>query len=815
MGLKEETIKFSKEELMKQTNFNRIKKLRERIVATTPQICIERARLITEAYKENESLPAVLKRAKALEKILLEMSIYIDEDELIVGNQASKPRSAPIFPEYSVDWIEKEIDEFSQRSGDKFLVDERIKPELLDIVSYWKGRTVKDRANSTIPKETKKASLIKAIDAEGNLTSGDGHIVVDFEKVLKKGLNGIIKEIEEELADLNLSEPHNLRKRTFLKAAKISLNAAIIFAQRYSEQAKRLANKENDPQRKEELKKISEICQWIPANPARNFWEAIQSVWFIHLITQIESNGHSFSLGRFDQYMYPYYIKDVVGGKITRGKILELIESLWIKLYTINKIRPWSHTEFGAGYPTYQNVTIGGQTSEGDDATNDLSFLCLEAVQHTRLTQPNLSARFHNRCSKEFLMKCAETIRMGFGMPAMHNDEVIVPSLLLRGVELKDAYNYSMVGCVEIAVPGKWGYRCTGMSFLNMGKVLELALNNGKDPKTGIQLCLGNGGLETFSSFKEVMKAWEKQISYYTKLHVILDSCIDYALEELVPDAFCSALVDDCIKRGKTIKEGGAKYDFISGLQAGLANVANSLAAIKKLVFEEHLITGVQIKEALRNNFEGIEGERIRQILINKAPKYGNDEDYVDLLGRESYNCYIKEIAKYKNTRYGRGPIGGTYYPSTSVISANVPLGKAVGATPDGRKSGQPLAEGVSPTQGTDKLGPTAVIKSVSKLPTILMTGGQLLNLKFTPEILKDIDGLRSLASLIKTFFRDLKGWHVQFNVVSAKVLKEAQKRPEKYPNLIVRVAGYCAVFTTLAPEIQNDIISRTEHTKI
>ncbi len=412
-------------------------------------------------------------------------------------------------------------------------------------------------------------------------------------------------------------------------------------------------------------------------------------------------------------------------------------------------------------------------------------------------------------------MKCAQTIRMGFGMPAMHNDEIIIPSLLSRGVELKDAYNYSMVGCVEVAVPGRWGYRCTGMSFLNMGKVLELALNKGKDPETDIQLCSENGNLGTFSSFGEVMKAWEKQIAFYTKLHVILDSCIDYALEELTPDAFCSALVGNCIKKGKAIKEGGAKYDFISGLQAGVANVANSLAAIKKLIFEERSITGVQLEEALKSNFEGMEGERIRQILINKVPKYGNDEDYVDQLAKEAYDCYIREIAKHKNTRYGRGPIGGTYYPSTSVISANVPLGKAVGATPDGRKAQRPLAEGASPAQGTDRLGPTAVMKSVSKLPTIMITGGQLLNLKFTPEILKSLDGLRSLVSLIKTFFRDLEGWHVQFNVVSAKVLREAQREPEKYRNLIVRVSGYCAAFTTLAPEIQNDIISRTEHAKI
>jgi len=400
---------------------------------------------------------------------------------------------------------------------------------------------------------------------------------------------------------------------------------------------------------------------------------------------------------------------------------------------------------------------------------------------------------------------------MGFGMPAFVNDKVVIPSLLQRGVKLEDAFNYATMGCLEVSVPGKWGYRANGKSKFNLLKVLELALNNGTDPINGIQPCPGNGDLETFRSFDQVMQAWQTQLKYFTALQVVADNINSYAMEDLAPDILCSALTHDCIKRGKTILEGGAVYDMESGAQIGVPNVGNALAAIKKLVFEDKIMTGNQLKQALVQNFAGSDGEKIRQILIDQAPKYGNDVDEVDLLTKEAYDYYCTGISKYKNTRYGRGPIGGNWMPSTVTISSNVPAGKVVGATPDGRRAGEPTADGVSPVRGTEKLGPTAVIKSVTKLSTILMTGGQLLNMRISPDSLDSPEQVKKFVALIRTLFH-LSGWHIQFNTVSTSVLREAQKFPERYSDLVVRVAGYSALFTALDPDVQEDIIHRSEH---
>jgi formate C-acetyltransferase len=790
---------------------DRIKKLKNDVISTIPTICIERARLITESYKETESFPTVIRRAKALEKILLNMSIYISEGELIVGNQASKPRSVPIFPEYSWDWIEKEIDSFDKRPSDKFLIDQTAKKELLEILHYWKGKTLKDRVLNTQTYEVLKASEVGVIEWEGNVTSGEGHIVVDYETALNKGLKGIIKEAENELKSLKYFNPDDLIKKSFLEAVIISLNAVARFIKRYANLAQDMAKSQIDVRRKEELQKIAEICFNISECSPKTFYEAIQLVWFIHLVLQIESNGHSVSLGRFDQYMYPFYLRDINCGRLTREEALELIECLYIKLFSINKIRPWSHTQFVSGYPTYQNMVVGGQTKDGKDATNDISYLCLDALADVRLSEPNFYVRYHDNIPEDFMRKCVDVIKMGFGMPALVNDKVIIPSLMNRGVALEDAMNYSTMGCLEVQVPGKWGYRANGKSKFNLLKVLELALNNGRDPRTGIQLCPGDGELISFKSFDDIMKAWEKQLKFYMELQITADNINDLAMEELVPDPFCSALVQDCIKRGKTIKEGGAVYDMISGAQVGIANVGNSLYAIKKLVFDDKVISLQQLKEALESNFEGVNGERIRQLLLNRVGKYGNDDDNVDEITKRSYDYYINNISNFKNTRYGRGPIGGIFYPSTVTISANVPCGLIVGATPDGRRSGEPTADGISPVHGTEIKGPTAVIKSAAKFPTYLITGGQLLNMRFAPTTFKNEEDINKFINLIQTFF-DLYGWHIQFNVVSTKILKEAQKNPDKYRDLVVRVAGYSALFVTLDPKVQSDIISRMEY---
>jgi formate C-acetyltransferase len=492
---------------------------------------------------------------------------------------------------------------------------------------------------------------------------------------------------------------------------------------------------------------------------------------------------------------------------------MELLENTWIKLLSINKIRSWSHTRYSAGSPLYQNVTIGGQTADGEDAVNELSYLILHSVGATKLTQPNLSIRYHKRMSNEFLMECIKVIEKGFGMPAFNNDEIVIPSLMKLGVEKEDAYNYSAIGCIEIAVPGKWGYRCTGMHFLNFMRVFLAALNDGQDTMSGKPFCKGTGKLTDFESFDDVLRAWKRQVAYYAKAGVTIDTAVDTVLEQEVPDILCSAFVDNCIMQGKTIKQGGSKYDFISGLQVGIANLGNSLAAIKKLVFEEQRISKEELVKHLENNFEGRDGERIRQILLNYAPKYGNDDDYVDILLREAYMDFISELEQYHTTRYGRGPIGCRYYAGTSSISANVPSGAVVPATPDGRKAYTPLAEGSSPSSGTDISGPTAVFQSVAKLPTNRVLGGVLLNQKLSPTTIQQEKDKKKLVSMLRTFFTDLKGWHVQYNIVNREILLDAKKHPEQYRDLIVRVAGYSAFFTTLSPDMQDDIIARTEHT--
>jgi formate C-acetyltransferase len=789
----------------------RMHNFREELLNAKPIVCVERAKLTTESYKEHADKPMVLRRALFLENILKNMSIFIEDDTVIAGNQASSNRSAPIFPEYAMDWVIDELDEFEKRDGDIFYITEESKEYLRKIAPFWEHKTLKDRGLAGMPAQSKIFYDLGIIRAEGNITSGDAHIAVNYETVLKLGLINYKERTEKKLKELDLTDYRNLNKSYFYRAILIVLDAVVAFAKRYADLALELAEKESNASRKAELLEMSRILNKVPYYPAETFQEAVQSMWIIHLVLQIESNGHSLSYGRMDQYLNSFYEKDLELGKITEDCATEILTNLWLKTFTINKIRSWSHTRFSAGSPLYQNVTVGGQTVDKKDAVNPLSYLILKSVAQTKLPQPNLTVRYHKGLSDDFMKECIEVVRLGFGMPAFNSDEVIIPSFIEKGVDEKDAYNYSAIGCVEVAVPGKWGYRCTGMSFLNFPKSLLIALNNGVDLQSGTKLCEGIGHFKDMTSFDEVMKAWDKIIREFTRQSVIMDSCADLAIEELTADVLCSALTDDCIERGLNLKEGGAVYDFISDVQGGIANLGDSLAAIKKCVFEDKSITSVQLWDVLINNFEGEEGKKIQYILINDAPKYGNDDDYIDLLLKDAYDIYIDEMKKHKNTRYGRGPIGGCYYAGTSSISANVPQGAGTLATPDGRKAGEPLAEGCSPSHAMDKNGPTAVFKSVSKLPTHDITGGVLLNQKVTPQMLSKESDREKLISLIRTFFNRLEGFHVQYNVVSRDTLLDAQKHPEDYRDLIVRVAGYSAFFNVLSKQTQDDIIERTE----
>ena len=789
----------------------RMNEFREEVLDEKPYIDAERAILATEAYKENLNQPRVMIRAKMLEKILDHMSIYIEDKSLLAGNQATKNRNAPIFPEYTMEFVINELDQFEKRDGDVFYITEKTKEQLREIAPFWQNNNLRARGEALLPEEVSVFMETGVFGMEGKLNAGDAHLAVNYERILKDGLRGYEKRVKEYKASLDLTDPESIDKYCFYNAVLIVLEAVRNFANRYSVLAKDLAEKELNQERKIELLEISRICSKVPYEPAETFQEAVQSVWFIQLILQIESNGHSLSYGRFDQYMYPYYDRDIKNGNITETEALELLTCLWIKTLTINKVRSQAHTLSSAGSPMYQNVTIAGQTTDKKDAVNDLSFLVLKSVAQTRLTQPNLTVRYHKNINKQFFDECVEVMRLGFGMPALNNDEIIIPSFMDWGVKEEDAYNYSAIGCVETAVPGKWGYRCTGMSYINFPRMLLCTMNNGVDLTSNKRFTKGYGYFTEMESYEELLKAWDKTVREITRYSVIVENVIDKASERDVPDVLCSALTDDCIARGKTIKEGGAVYDFISGLQVGIANMADCLAAIKKLVYEEKKITRQELWDAILDDFSSPKNKKIQEMLIREAPKYGNDDDYVDQLIVEAYDSYIDEIKKYPNTRYNRGPIGGIRYAGTSSISANVGQGMSTMATPDGRNAFEPLAEGCSPAHNSDKNGPTAVFKSVSKLRTNKITGGVLLNQKMTPQMLSTEENRQKLELLIQTFFNRLHGYHVQYNIVSKETLIDAQKHPEKHKDLIVRVAGYSAFFNVLSKKTQDDIIGRTE----
>ena len=789
----------------------RMKEFREEVLDEKPYIDAQRAILATLAYKENLNQPRVMVRAKMLEKVLDNMSIYIEDKSLLAGNQATKNRNAPIFPEYTMEFVMNELDQFEKRDGDVFYITEKTKEQLREIAPFWQNNNLRARGEALLPEEVRVFMETGVFGMEVKLNAGDAHLAVNYERILKDGLRGYEKRVKECKATLDLTNPNNIDKYCFYNAVLIVLEAVRNFANRYIVLATDLAEKELNQERKIELLEISRICSKVPYEPAETFQEAVQSVWFIQLILQIESNGHSLSYGRFDQYMYPYYNRDIKNGTIKKSEALELLTCLWIKTLTINKVRSQAHTLSSAGSPMYQNVTIAGQTTDKKDAVNDLSFLVLKSVAQTRLTQPNLTVRYHKNINKHFLDECIEVMRLGFGMPALNNDEIIIPSFMDWQVKEEDAYNYSAIGCVETAVPGKWGYRCTGMSYINFPRMLLCTMNNGVDLTSNKRFTKGYGYFTEMESYEELLEAWDKTIREITRYSVIVENVIDKASERDVPDILCSALTDDCIARGKTIKEGGAVYDFISGLQVGIANMADCLAAIKKLVYEEKKITRQELWNAILDDFSSPENKKIQEMLIREAPKYGNDDDYVDQLIVEAYDSYIEEIEKYPNTRYNRGPIGGIRYAGTSSISANVGQGMSTMATPDGRNAFEPLAEGCSPAHNSDKNGPTAVFKSVSKLRTNKITGGVLLNQKMTPQMLSTEENRQKLELLIKTFFNRLHGYHVQYNIVSKETLIDAQKHPENHKDLIVRVAGYSAFFNVLSKKTQDDIIGRTE----
>lgn len=778
----------------------RVEAIRERFISLTPEICVERAQYITESYMETEDQPIHIRRAKALEKILGQMTIFIQPDEIIVGNQCTKPRAAPVFPEFSCKWLEDELDRLEKRTGDVFLISEAKKATLRALFPYWNGKTTNELATALMPQAAKQSQKYGLFTVGNYYFNGVGHISVDYAKVLGKGLNGIIAEARSELAELDMTNPAHLAKITFLNAVIIANQAVIAFAKRFSDLAAEMAAKEADPNRKAELLEIARVCATVPASPAQTFAEALQSFWFIQLVLQIESNGHSISPMRFDQYLFPYLLRDKDLGI---EKAQELLDLLFIKFNEINKVRDEGSTKAFGGYPMFQNLIVGGVDREGEDATNPLSYMCLQATANTRLYQPSISIRVHSETPRALYEKAAEVTRLGLGMPAYYNDRFIIPGLLSRGLTREDARDYGIIGCVEPQVGGKTeGWH--DAAFFNIAKVLELTLNNGVDPLSGERLGPETGDLTSFATYDDLMAAYRKQMEYSVKLLVVSDNAVDVAHGQRAPLPFLSSLVDDCIAKGKSLQEGGAHYNFTGPQGVGVANVADSLAALRKLVYEDKAVSLGELKAALASDFAGVEGESLRQMLVNRAPKYGNDEPYADEIAHEGALIYCKEVEKYTNPR------GGRFQPGLYPVSANVPLGTVVGATPDGRKAGMPLADGVSPVSGMDHSGPTASVKSVTKLDHVIASNGTLLNMKFHPSALKDGQGISNLIAVTETLFNG-GGTHIQYNVISKDTLTDAQMHPDNYRGLVVRVAGYSAFFTSLDRSIQDDIISRTE----
>lgn len=825
----------------------RISRLVENLYRKMPEIEPDRAVLLTESYRETEGEPIIMRRAKAFAHILAHIPITIREEELVVGSSTLAPRGCQTFPEFSYEWLEAEFDTIEKRSADPFYISEDTKKKLREVHKYWKGKTTSELALSYMAPEA-AAAIEHNIFTPGNyFYNGVGHVTVQYEKVLEIGLEGIIREAARELAACNVGDGDYARKHCFLEAVIMSCAAVIGYAGRYAALAKQEAEACTDKKRKEELLQIASVCERVPARGAHSFHEACQSFWFIQQLLQMESSGHSISPGRFDQYMYPYYQKDMAEGKITRDEAQELVDCIWVKLNDLNKARDAASAEGFAGYSLFQNLIVGGQNENGEDVTNDLSFLCIWASAHVFLPQPSLSVRVWNCTPHELLVEAAKLTRTGIGLPAYYNDEVIIPSLMNRGLTLEDARTYNIIGCVEPQKAGKTeGWH--DAAFFNMCRPLELVFSNGKDK--GEQVGLATGPVEQMGTFEEFYDAYKKQMEYCISLLVNADNAIDTAHADRCPLPFLSSMVDDCMKRGKTVQEGGAVYNFTGPQGFGIANVADSLYAVRKLVFEEKKVTLSEYKKALALNFgKGFDSITVQEMteeiikelakagqqpsqaqiagivkgimnteipdkdrelcekllaMIDEIPKYGNDIEEVDSFAREVAYTYTKPLQNYRNPR------GGIFQAGLYPVSANVPLGAQTGATPDGRLAHTPVADGVSPTAGRDIHGPTATANSVSKLDHGIASNGTLLNQKFHPSALSGDEGLNNFVALIRSYF-DQKGSHMQFNVVSRETLLDAQKHPEQYKHLVVRVAGYSALFTTLSKSLQDDIIRRTE----
>lgn len=782
---------------------DRIKKLREQSLNAQPYITPERARLITEFYKSDEAfrVSAPLRRALAFKYLLERKAVCINDGELIVGERGPAPKATPTYPEITAHSLE-DLGILNNRAKTSFKVDEesrRLYEE--EIIPFWRGKSIRDRIFKEMSQEWENA-YEAGVFTEFMEQRAPGHTVLD-DKIYKKGLLDFKKDIQRSMNNLDfLNDPDAYKKREELRAMEICADALIGYAARHAEKAREQARVENDPARKKELEKIAEICSRVPAYPPGDFWEALQCYWFVHLGVIIEYNTwDSFNPGRLDQHLYPFYRKGLEEGTLTKEMARELLQAFWVKFN--NQPAPPKvgiTAEESSTYTDFALINTGGVKADGSDAVNELSYLILDVVEEMRILQPSSMVQISKKTPESFLKRALKIVRTGFGQPSIFNTDSIVQELVRQGKSVSDARDGGCSGCVEVGAFGKENYNLTG--YFNLTKVLEITLNNGLDPRTGKEIGLRTGDPAEFLSFEELSEAFRKQIKYFVDIKVKGNNIVERLYAEYLPAPFLSMLIDDCIARGRDYHDGGARYNtsYIQGV--GLGTVTDVLASMKFNVFDKKFVSMGELLEALKDNFEG--NENLRQRFLNKTPKYGNDDDYADEIMKSVFEAYYEAVSGRPNTK------GGFYQINLLPTTVHIYFGKVIGATADGRKASEPLSEGISPVQGADRRGPTAVIKSASKMDHI-RTGGTLLNQKFTPHILADEEGIDKFAHLIRSYFR-LDGHHLQVNVVSAETLRDAQKHPEKYRDLIVRVAGYSDYFVDLTPDLQDEIIKRTEH---
>jgi formate C-acetyltransferase len=782
---------------------NRVKKLREQSLAAIPSISGDRARLITDFYRSPEagrSSPAVT-HALAFKYIMVHKPLCFNDGELIVGERGHAPKATPTYPEVTCHSVE-DLRILNSRPKTSFKCEEKIiRMYEKEIIPFWRGKSIRDRMMEQLSDEW-KAAYGAGIFTEFMEQRAPGHTVLD-DKVYKKGMLDFIADIDAEIAKLDfLTDPQAYDKREELRAMRIAAEALIIQGQRHAEKARELAKSEKNPARKKELLNIAEVCDWVPAHAPRNFHEALQMYWFVHLGVITEYNTwDSFNPGRLDQHLFPFYQKGLADGSLTKESARELLECFWVKFN--NQPAPPKvgvTAEESGTYTDFSLINVGGVKPDGSNAVNDLSFLILDVIEEMRLLQPSSMVQISKKGPDTFLWRALKIVKTGFGQPSIFNTDAIVQELIRQGKSVEDARNGGASGCVETGAFGKENYTLTG--YFNMPKVLELTLNNGYDSRTKKQLGPKTGDATKFKTYDELFAAWKIQLRHFIDIKIAGNAIIERLYATVLPAPFLSILISDCVRNGKDYHAGGARYNtnYIQGV--GLGSMTDMLASLKYNVFDKKTITMKKLLTVLDSDFAG--AEDIRQRFLNKTPKYGNDDDYADDLTRAIFEAYFEAIDNRPTTK------GGRYRINMLPTTVHVYFGKVTGAMPDGRKAGDSLSEGISPVQGADRKGPTAVLKSAAKIDHI-RTGGTLLNQKFTPQLLADEEGIHNLGHLVRSYFK-MDAHHIQFNVVSAETLRDAQVHPEKYRDLIVRVAGYSDYFLDCSVDLQNEIIRRTEH---